>query len=108
MTEPDLSPLPTCERCRRTAPCVRVEVAFGASMIERSICIADCFRLWCLLGSDLQRRVRDMLIEQHADFFDEPTRRDIPSVPPSDRCSDTTHNRSEATRWCHDCRKAIQ
>lgn len=74
MTEPELSPLPTCEKCRKEAPCVLVETAFG----ERSICVSNCWRLWLAMRNDLRKRVRDLLLEHDADFFDEPTRPDIP------------------------------
>ena len=81
MTEPELSPLPTCQKCRRERPCVLVDTAFG----ERSICVADCFRLFCAMREDLKKRVGFLLEEHDADFFDEPTRPDIPSLlPPSD------------------------
>jgi hypothetical protein len=80
MTEPEFSPLPTCEKCRREVPCVRVETAFG----DRSLCVADCWRLFLVMRSDLKRRVRDLLEEHDADFFDEPTRPDIPTLLPPD------------------------
>lgn len=77
MNEPTESPLPTCERCRLAAPCVLVETAYG----ERSICV-PCFRMWGLLSIDLKNRVRQLLLEHHADFFDEPTKPDRPPIKP--------------------------
>jgi hypothetical protein len=81
MTLPQFSAMPICARCRREAPCVRVETVYG----DRSICIAVCFKAWCAMATDLKLRVRELLIQHHADFFDEPTRPDIPipsSIPP--------------------------
>lgn len=78
MSEPEFSPLPMCERCRREAPCVKVETTTG----ERSICVAECWRLWLVMGQDLRQQVGDLLREKHADFFDEPTRPDIPTIKP--------------------------
>ena len=78
MTEPELSPLPTCERCRREAPCVRVDTALG----ERSVCIAECWRLFLINRDELKKRVADLLVQYDGDFFDEPTRPDIPALLP--------------------------
>lgn len=78
MNEPELSPLPTCEKCRQEAPCLRVLTAFG----ERSLCIATCYRLFLTMRDDLKKRVALLLHEHDADFFDEPTRPDIPSLLP--------------------------
>ena len=78
MKDPEFSPLPTCERCRKEAPCVRVETAMG----ERSLCIAGCWRDFLQMRNDLKKDVARMLEEHDADFFDAPTRRDIPTIPP--------------------------
>lgn len=81
VNEPELSPLPLCEKCRKNAPCVLVETAFG----ERSLCIGTCWRLFCTMREGLKKRVRELLEQNDADFFDEPTRPDIPSLlPPPD------------------------
>ena len=77
MTEPDASPLPVCERCRKQAVCVKVETAFG----DRSICYAECWKLWIAMRKDLKLRVRQLLEEHDDDFFDVPTRPDLPKVP---------------------------
>jgi len=69
MTEPDVSPLPLCERCRKHMPCVLVETVYG----ERSLCISECFKFFCLMRSDLKKRVAELLQETDANFFDEPT-----------------------------------
>lgn len=65
--------LPVCAKCRQERPCVKVSTALG----DKSICIADCFKLWGIMQNDIKRRVADLLNEHHEDFFDEPTRRDI-------------------------------
>lgn len=80
MSEPDLSPLPTCERCRKEAPCVRVVTAQG----ERTICVATCHPAFVVMRLELQRRIAALLENEDADFFDTPTRRDIPTIPPKD------------------------
>lgn len=66
--------LPVCEKCRRETVCVKVETSIG----ERTICWEFCYKLWIMLNNTLQRRVEDMLKEHHENFFDMPTRKDIP------------------------------
>lgn len=72
----EASPLPVCGRCRKNAPCVLVETIYG----ERSLCL-HCFKLFCLMRSDLKRRVALLLKEHDADFFDAPTRPDMKVIP---------------------------
>jgi hypothetical protein len=73
MTEPEVSPLPVCSRCRREKPCVKVETVYG----DRNLCVAECWKLWTMLHHELKRRVGHLLWEYQADFFDEPTRPDL-------------------------------
>ncbi len=72
MTNP-ISGMPTCERCRKEAPCIKVATATG----ERLLCIADCWRLWLQLSTEIKEQVADLLERRHADFFDSPTDPDI-------------------------------
>lgn len=72
-----MSELPICEKCRKQTVCVKVETVWGA----RNICLETCFPLWGIMIRDLRKRAQDMLIEYHADFFDVPTRNDLPKVP---------------------------
>jgi hypothetical protein len=74
VTEPELSPLPSCEKCRREAPCVKVDTAQG----ERTICVATCWPLFTIMRTELKRQIAQLLQEHDANFFDEPTRPDIP------------------------------
>ena len=70
--------LPICMKCRVAFPCVLVETIYG----ERTLCIANCFPLWLYMMNDMQRRTADLLREHQADFFDEPTQPNIPTIRP--------------------------
>jgi hypothetical protein len=75
----DASPLPICERCRKEAVCVKVETVYG----DRTICYAECFKLFGIMPANLKRLVGQLLAEHDRDFFDAPTRPDIPVLPPT-------------------------
>ena len=71
-----MTDLPVCERCRRRMPCILIATVLG----ERTICVAECHPIWIQMSNDLNRTISDMVKEHHEDFFDVPTRNDLPPV----------------------------